>query len=173
MADPVIAEEIVEAVAIGNLKSISEQPAMLSNLAYSNSISNVNLAQQNAVSNQQAQNEVGISVTGKTIQILTTLGPLESKCSNEILTGNIMAEQISNLKATLEAFQQKQNIGPVPRPVPPYWIPGQSAKHPLPSGKYYAQAPNDFVFKENVGVTTEKNKPATGETTVVVNPLFL
>ena len=43
MADK-LPEEVVSAVAIGNLKSISEQPAMLSNLAYSNTVANTNLS---------------------------------------------------------------------------------------------------------------------------------
>ena len=46
-------EGVVEGVAIGNLKCVSEQPAMLSNLAYSNSVANNNLSMQNAVANQQ------------------------------------------------------------------------------------------------------------------------
>ncbi len=104
MADK-LPDEVVSAVAIGNLKSISEQPAMLSNLAYSNTVANTNLSMQNAVANQQAMNEVGVSVTGKTIHLITTLGPLESKSANEILTGNVVAEQMADLKATLQAFK--------------------------------------------------------------------
>ena len=89
----------VEAVAIGNLKSISEQPAMLSNLAYSNTVANTNLAAQNAVANQQALNELGVSVLGKTVNVVSNLGPLESKSAQEILTGNTVAEMIAELKA--------------------------------------------------------------------------
>jgi 5-enolpyruvylshikimate-3-phosphate synthase len=90
---------VVEAVAIGNLKSISEQPAMLSNLAYSNTVMNTNLAAQNAVSNQQALNELGVSILGKTVNVVSNLGPLEAKSAQEILTGNTMGELIADLKA--------------------------------------------------------------------------
>jgi hypothetical protein len=93
---------VVEAVAIGNLKSISEQPAMLSNLAFSNTITNTNLSAQNAVANQQAINELGVSILGKTVNVVSNLGPLESKSAQEILTGNTMGELISNLKAATE-----------------------------------------------------------------------
>jgi hypothetical protein len=93
---------VVEAVAIGNLKSISEQPAMLSNLAFSNTITNTNLSAQNAVANQQAINELGVSILGKTVNVVANLGPLESKSAQEILTGNTMGELISNLKAATE-----------------------------------------------------------------------
>jgi len=97
-------DRIVEGVAIGNLKSIAEQPAMLSNLAYSNTVANTNLSMQNAVSNQQTLNEVGVSVLGKTVNLVSNLGPLESKSASEILTGNKIAEDIGNLKASLQAF---------------------------------------------------------------------
>jgi hypothetical protein len=53
---------------------IAEQPPMLSNLAYSNAVNNINLAQQNAVANQQALNEMGITVTGKVVNFLTDTG---------------------------------------------------------------------------------------------------
>ena len=90
---------VVEAVAIGNLKSISEQPAMLSNLAYSNTVVNTDLAAKNAVSFQQAINELGVSILGKTVNVISNLGPLESKSAQEILSGNTMGELISDLKA--------------------------------------------------------------------------
>lgn len=96
--------EIVEQVAISALKSISEQPAMLSNLAYSNSVTNNNIAAQNAVANQQALNELGISVLGKTVNVISNLGPVEAKAAQEILTGNSVAETIADLKAVLAAF---------------------------------------------------------------------
>ena len=95
---------IIEAVAIGNLKSISEQPAMLSNLAYSNTVVNTNLSMQNAVSNQQSLNELGIAVLGKTVNLVTTLGPLEARSADEILTGNFVAEMIIDLKAAINGL---------------------------------------------------------------------
>jgi len=96
--------EIVEQVAVSGLKSIAEQPAMLSNLAYSNSITNTNLAAQNAVANQQALNELGVSVLGKTVNVISNLGPVEARAAQEILTGNSVAEMIADLKAVLAAF---------------------------------------------------------------------
>lgn len=63
-------QELVESVAIGNIKSIAEQPAMLANLAYGMLVTNTNLSQQNAVSNQQAMNQLGISITGASVSLL-------------------------------------------------------------------------------------------------------
>jgi hypothetical protein len=96
--------ELVEQVAAVNLNSVAVQPAMLSNLAYSNVVLNTNLAAQNAVANQQALNEAGVSVLGKTVNIVSNLGPVEAKAAQEILTGNTVAEQIADLKAALAAF---------------------------------------------------------------------
>lgn len=97
-------ERIIEAVAIGNLKSISEQPAMLSNLAYSNVVANTNLSMQNAVANQQAMNELGVAVTGKAVKTVSDLGPLEARSAVDILTNDEVAQAITDLKAAVQAF---------------------------------------------------------------------
>jgi hypothetical protein len=97
-------EGVVSSVAIGNLKAISEQPAMLSNLAYSNVVSTNNLGQQNAVANQQAMNELGISVIAKGSNTVSDLGPMEARSAVDILTNNELAETIADLKATMQAF---------------------------------------------------------------------
>lgn len=94
-------------VAITNLKSIAEQPAMLSNLAYSNAIANTNLSQQNAIANQQAMNELGISIVGKVVNKVSDLGPLEARSAVDILTNNELAETIADLKSTLQAFAKQ------------------------------------------------------------------
>ena len=104
MPDYTLPSDIVQSVAIGNLKSISEQPAKISNLAYSNVVTTTNLSQQNAVSNQQAMNEVGISVVGKTVNNVADLGPLEARSAVDILTNNELAQTIADLKATVQAF---------------------------------------------------------------------
>ncbi len=45
-------------------------PEIFSNLVYSNLIQNVNLSQQNAVANQQAMNQLALSILGKTVNAL-------------------------------------------------------------------------------------------------------
>jgi 5-enolpyruvylshikimate-3-phosphate synthase len=109
MATPSLNPLVVEAVAIGNLKSISEQPAMLSNLAYSNMVANTNLSAQNAVANQQALNELGVSILGKTVNVISNLGPLESKSASEIRTGNTVAEELIDLKAAVSSLVSQQS----------------------------------------------------------------
>lgn len=97
-------DDIRESIAIGNVKSVAEQSSMLSNLAYANLISNVNLSQQNAVSNQQAMNQLGLTVTGKVVNLVANLSPMEAVAVVKMDTGNDIAEQLSDIQGTLAAF---------------------------------------------------------------------
>ena len=94
-----IPNDIRESLAIANVKSVAEQPAMLSNLAFSNLITNNNLSQQNAVSNQQAMNQLGLTVTGKAINRVSNLSSEEAVAILKIDTGNELAVQLAELKA--------------------------------------------------------------------------
>ncbi len=99
--------ETVPVSGITPLKSLNEQSAMLSNLAYSNVIANTNLSQQNAVANQQAMNELGISIVGKMVNTVANLGPLEARSAVDVLTDNELAQTIADLKAAVQAFSAK------------------------------------------------------------------
>jgi hypothetical protein len=99
-------DDIRESIAIGNVKSVAEQPSMLSNLAYANLIGNVNLSQQNAVSNQQAMNQLGLTVTGKVVNLVANLSPLEAVAVVKMDTGNDVAQQLADLKGTIASFPQ-------------------------------------------------------------------
>ena len=92
-------QDIVQAVAIGNLKSIAEQPAMLSNLAYSNSVANTNLSHQNAVANQQALNELGVTILSKAVNAVANIGPMEARSASYVLTGNELASNAVAMNA--------------------------------------------------------------------------
>jgi hypothetical protein len=87
---------------------------MLSNLAFSNLVANTNLSQQNAIANQQAMNELGIAIVGKTVNKVTDLGPLEARSAVDVLTNNELAQTIADLKATVEAFPGKSASTPPP-----------------------------------------------------------
>ena len=100
----VLPDDIREAIAIGNVKSVAEQSSMLSNLAYANLISNTNLAQQNAVSNQQGANQLGVTVTGKSVNLVANLSPMEAVAAVKLDTGNDVADQLADIKGTIQAF---------------------------------------------------------------------
>ncbi|WP_343205636.1 hypothetical protein [Rhodanobacter sp. ANJX3] len=91
-------------MATGNLKAISEQPALLSNLAYSNVVSTTNLGQQNAVANQQAGNQISTPIVAKAVNTVSDLGPMDSRSALDVLTNNELAQTIADLKASVEAF---------------------------------------------------------------------
>jgi hypothetical protein len=95
----------VNAIALANLKSIAEQPAMLSNLAYANTVANTNMAQQNSVSNQQALNELGVAILGKTVSLISNAEPTDAKGDAEMMSGNKVAEAIAELKASARAAE--------------------------------------------------------------------
>jgi hypothetical protein len=91
--------DIRESIAIGNAKSIGEQPAMLSNLAFANLIANNNLSQQNALSNQQAMNQLALTVTSKAVNKVSDLSPMEALAVTKLNTDNDVAQQIADLRA--------------------------------------------------------------------------
>lgn len=112
----VLPADVIQAVATGNLKALAEQPAMLSNLVYSNLVANTNLAQQNAVTFQQAMNEFGVALTGKTVSLISGLGAVEARSAVDVLSNNELARAIADLKATLlaaPALQGNQSYQPI------------------------------------------------------------
>jgi hypothetical protein len=96
--------EITEVIGVSSINSVGETPAQLANLALGNLIQNTNQSQQNSVSNQQTTNSLQATVVGKVVNMLTALGPLESKSAEQLLTGNAVAEEIADLKASVSAF---------------------------------------------------------------------
>ena len=63
-------DEIVQAIAISNAKSIGEQPAVLANLALANQILNNNLQQQMFISSQQAMNQIVMATMAKCVTLI-------------------------------------------------------------------------------------------------------
>ncbi|MFK2892809.1 hypothetical protein ISS98_16825 [Dyella flagellata] len=56
---------------------------MLSNLAFSNLVANTNLSQQNAVANQQAMNEFGITVVAGAVDLIGNVGAQKAHPSTD------------------------------------------------------------------------------------------
>lgn len=97
-------EEVVSAVAINNLKAISEQPAMLSNLAFANAVVSTNLGQQNAVQHQRSVSELGISIVASGTNTVSNLDPMHARSAVDVLTNNELAQTIADLKGAVQAF---------------------------------------------------------------------
>ncbi|WYL96837.1 MAG: hypothetical protein HEQ35_26310 [Gloeotrichia echinulata IR180] len=92
-------DDIRESIAIANAKSVAEQPAMLSNLAYANLITNTNLAQQNTLANQQAMYQLAMTATAKAVNKVSDLSPMEALAIAKLDTSNDLAQQIADVKA--------------------------------------------------------------------------
>lgn len=126
---------IVESVAISGLTAISSQPSMLSNLAFSNDVANANLSEQNAIANQQAMNELGVSVTAKTAADVSKLSPKAARSAVDVLSGNEEAQAILDLKAGLSAFKGGGTGGN-----------SGKVKEPL-TGKVFVNLPIELIFE--------------------------
>ncbi|RTL24398.1 MAG: hypothetical protein EKK52_01310 [Burkholderiales bacterium] len=109
-------DEVISAVSIGNLKAISEQPAMLSNLAFANVVATNNLGQQNAVSNQRTLDELSLSTLAKGTNTISNLDPLEARSAVDVLSNNELAQTIADLQSSLQAFAAPGGA-PVPQPL--------------------------------------------------------
>lgn len=68
-------ENVLESIAVANAKSVGEQPAILANIALANLVANVNLAQQNALSNIQAVNSVTLAIASKAAELILNSKP--------------------------------------------------------------------------------------------------
>ncbi|MFK2892810.1 FAD-binding monooxygenase [Dyella flagellata] len=88
--------DIVQSIAISNAHSISEQPAILANLALAQKIFNQNMQQQNAVSHQQALNQIKLAVVGKYVAMINSVGLGDQAATEK------MGEEIEKLVRQLE-----------------------------------------------------------------------
>jgi hypothetical protein len=96
-------DDVVTAVDVANVRAIAEQPAMLANLAFANLVANTNLAQQNAVANQQLMNQLGGAILARAASIATD--PPLDKAAVQVITPEDLAKTIADLKATLQAWR--------------------------------------------------------------------
>jgi hypothetical protein len=92
---------LIEAVAISNLSAIASQSAMLSNLAFSNTVTVLNLSMQNAVAHQQAMSQLRVAILGRAVNVTSNLHPVESRSASEVLFGSAIAEALAGLKAAI------------------------------------------------------------------------
>ena len=79
-------DEIVQAIAISNAKSIKEQPAILANLALAQQIFNQNMRQQVAISHQQAMNQIKLAVVAKCVAMIDAAGNSDSATIDKVGT---------------------------------------------------------------------------------------
>ncbi len=101
-------EEVVTAVSATNFKSLGEAPAFYSNLAMGN-----------AVTYQQAMNNVTLAAIGKITKYLTESDAEESMAVLKMMSGNEPASQISAIMGAIAAAQQQSKTAGNTPPVTP------------------------------------------------------
>lgn len=84
-----IVKEAAETVSFANVKTVAEQPAVISNLAL-----------MNAVSHQQAMNQLALAGAAKAIQMLVEVSPSEAggdvAALAQLLKGMYMTPPVGN-----------------------------------------------------------------------------
>lgn len=96
-----------EAIALTGLV-IAEQPSMLSNLVYSNTLSSNDLGTKGQVFNQNAQNKLRIAILSNAINQVQNNLPLQARSAVDVLTNNELAQTITDFKAAMAAFADKK-----------------------------------------------------------------
>jgi hypothetical protein len=87
-----------------SLTSNGQQPAMLSNLGFSDIVQSRNLSFENATAHQQSLSQVGIGVVGKTVSRVSNLSPREARSAVDVMTSSELAAQLAALRGMLSAF---------------------------------------------------------------------
>ena len=97
-----------ESFTINRALGVAEQPARLTNAAYANLINNINLSQQNAVSNQQAMYSLELAVVGKCVELIINNNP----------SGETATQQLEASRQVLEMLSQTGEASPNDQPTP-------------------------------------------------------
>ncbi|HEX8175071.1 MAG TPA: hypothetical protein VF543_08130 [Pyrinomonadaceae bacterium] len=79
-----ISNELIDAIANSTAMAVGEQPAILSNLALANQIANTNLAQQNALSNQQAMFQLELTIVSKCVELIANINPTNANAAQQL-----------------------------------------------------------------------------------------
>jgi hypothetical protein len=92
-----IPPDLIAAIASSTAMSVGEQPAILANLALANQIANTNLAQQNAISNQQAMFHLELTIVSKCVELIASINPTSATASQQLEAFQKVMEAFSNL----------------------------------------------------------------------------
>ena len=95
-------EQILDAVAVENVKSIAGGSAFYHNLAMANAVQHQNLAQQNAIAEQAALGVARLAA----IKTLVETDPSEAMSTQKMMTGNDVANTMQSLLAALNSGGQ-------------------------------------------------------------------
>lgn len=106
-----IGREAAESVGFANIKNAEVMPA--GPAFYSN------LAMGNAVTHQQAMNQIALAATGSIVKAMNEVDPLEAISVLKATTGNDLAAVLAALVAAINANQQGGKGAQTTPPVTP------------------------------------------------------
>jgi hypothetical protein len=109
MADPTLVNgQITDSVTQANVKVLGDAPAQAIGTLYQMMAQSVGLSMQNAVANQQNMTTIDTGVTTQGVNLLYSL-PVAAgaRGTNEIFSGNALAEMLAQLKATVEMLNNR------------------------------------------------------------------
>jgi hypothetical protein len=94
-----ISKDLIEAIADSTAISVGEQPAILANLALANLIANTNLAQQNAISNQQAMFQLEMTIVSKCVEVIANINPSSAHAANQMTAMHQLIAMVKQMQA--------------------------------------------------------------------------
>lgn len=94
-----IPNDLIEAIADSTAISVGEQPAILANLALANLIANTNLAQQNAISNQQAMFQLEMTIVSKCVEVIANINPSSAHAAGQMQAMQLLIEMVKQMQA--------------------------------------------------------------------------
>lgn len=108
MADKTwVNDQITDAISQTNVKVLGDAPAESMGMLYQMMAQSTGMSMQNMVSNQQHKNTIDSAVVTGAVTLLYTLDvAAEGKATQEILSGNPVAETIAALKGVLASFEK-------------------------------------------------------------------
>ena len=106
MADPTLVNgQITDAVTQANVKVLSDAPAQALGNLYQVASHATGLSIQNATANQQNMNTIDTGVTTQGVNLIYTMPvAADARGTNEVFSGNSLAELIASLKTTVSSF---------------------------------------------------------------------
>jgi hypothetical protein len=116
MADPTLVNgQITDSVTQANVKVLADAPAHSVGVLYQVAGNATGLSMQNALANQQSKSLLGTGVTTQGVNLLYSMPvAANARGTNEIFSGNAVAELLAQLKTVLLAYPN-----PPPPPVTP------------------------------------------------------
>lgn len=102
--------QITDSVTQSNVKVLGDAPAESMGMLYQMLAQSTGMSMQNMVANQQHKNSIDSAVVTGAVTVLYTLDTATTaKATQEILSGNPIAESMSSLKGVLSAYDKERN----------------------------------------------------------------